>query len=392
MIGEYSEEHLLGVAKDVVEKKTKNSKLLDAAAEARIPKFNPSELTLGKVLGRGGFCVVSEVTKIILTNNAKEENNLNARKSDDEHFIHNIVQDRAFMAQHCVRQGKDCRYAIKQVQESSRKDPQVFINAVVDLAIESRFLAVIRHPNIIKMRAMEETNPYHGGFFLVLDRLYDIMPQRLAKWKKRQSGGLSKLFDRKGKKAMAFWVERLTVSYDIACALSYLHGMGIIYRDLKPDNIGFDVRGDVKIFDFGLAKEVDPSAELEDGTYHLTGDTGSLRYMAPEVSLGHPYNHTVDTFSFAILCWEMWALETPYHGFTVKLFEKTVIRGGARPKIDEKWGPSICDFLRKAFVANHKRPAMNDACDILRDEINKLSDEEITDILDASRKSQLSAS
>jgi hypothetical protein len=63
-----------------------------------------------------------------------------------------------------------------------------------------------------------------------------------------------------------------------------------------------------------------------------------------------------------------------------------------RPKIDEKWGPSICEFLRKAFVANPKRPAMNDACDMLRDEINKLSDEEITDILDASRKSQLSAS
>ena len=152
------------------------------------------------------------------------------------------------------------------------------------------------------------------------------------------------------------------------------------------------MRGDVKIFDFGLAKEVDPSTELEDGTYHLTGDTGSLRYMAPEVSLGTPYNHTVDTFSFSILCWEMWALETPYHGFTVKSFEKSVIRGGMRPKIDEKWGPSICNFLRRAFVDNPKRPAMNDACDMLRDEINKLSDEEITDILDASRKSQLSAS
>ncbi len=165
----------------------------------------------------------------------------------------------------------------------------------------------------------------------------------------------------------------------------------IIYRDLKPDNIGFDVRGDVKIFDFGLAKEVDPALKLEDGTYKLTGDTGSLRYMAPEVSLGKPYNDTVDTFSFAILCWQIFAIDTPYEGFTVKLFEKSVIRGGTRPKIDDKWGPEICDFLRKAFVDNPKRPAMNDACDILREEINNLSDEEITDILDASRKSQLSA-
>jgi serine/threonine protein kinase len=56
----------------------------------------------------------------------------------------------------------------------------------------------------------------------------------------------------------------------------------IIYRDLKPDNVGFDVRGDVKIFDFGLAKELDLSKKLDDGTYNLTADTGSLRYMAPE--------------------------------------------------------------------------------------------------------------
>ena len=40
--------------------------------------------------------------------------------------------------------------------------------------------------------------------------------------------------------------------------------------------------GDVKIFDFGLAKEIDVNAKLDDGTYKLTGDTGSLRYMAPE--------------------------------------------------------------------------------------------------------------
>jgi hypothetical protein len=88
----------------------------------------------------------------------------------------------------------------------------------------------------------------------------------------------------------------------------------------------------------------------------------------------------------------MLSVETPYEGFNINMFEKSVIKGGARPKIDPKWGEDICGFLTKSFVSNPKRPMMNDVCELFRDEINKLSDEEITDILDASRKSQLSVS
>jgi serine/threonine protein kinase len=55
----------------------------------------------------------------------------------------------------------------------------------------------------------------------------------------------------------------------------------IIYRDLKPNNIGFDVRGDAKLFDFGLATEFDAD-RTQGGTFKMTGDTGTIRYMAPE--------------------------------------------------------------------------------------------------------------
>lgn len=180
------------------------------------------ELKIGRVLGRGGFCVVSEVTQITLLKGDVPQTD--SKRSEDEHYIHNFVQDRAFMAQHCIRQRKDCRYAVKRVQETSRKDPQVFINAVVDLAVESRFLSVVRHPNIIKMRAMDFHSPFQPNFFVVLDKLYDIMPVRLKKWKKQEGGGLKKMIQSK-KAKQAFWVERLTVGYDIACALSYLHGL-----------------------------------------------------------------------------------------------------------------------------------------------------------------------
>lgn len=135
-------------------------------------------------------------------------------------------------------------------------DPERFVGGVIDLAVESRFLAVIRHPNIIKMRAMSVGNPYDRGFFLVLDRLYATLTMKISEWKKQteKSKGLGKMFDMKGKKKKKVWCDRLVVVYDLSTALEYLHNKKVMYRDLKPDNIGFDVRGDVKIFDFGLAR------------------------------------------------------------------------------------------------------------------------------------------
>ena len=162
----------------------------------------------------------------------------------------NLVQDRAFMQRHYLRKGKDTRYAIKRLKSDVEDDAHIFINGIVDLAIEAKFLAVIRHPNIIKMRALACKTSISREYFLVLDRLYDILSTRLISWKRREIKGIGKLFDRKGKRQIAFWLERITVAYDLSCALKYLHGLKIVYRDLKPDNIGFDVRGDVKIFDF----------------------------------------------------------------------------------------------------------------------------------------------
>jgi serine/threonine protein kinase len=163
-----------------------------------------------------------------------------------------------------------------------------------------------------------------------------------------------------------------------------------MYRDIKPDNIGFDVRGDVKIFDFGLAKEFDPAKSNPDGTYNYTGDTGSPRYMATEVAQERPYNQNVDVYSFCILLWEILTLSQPFENFTFSMLKRKVVEEGFRPKPDDKWPPAISNALRAGWGDAKKRPSMEEIHDVLRDEINRNSEEGVEDSVDISGKSAAS--
>lgn len=67
----------------------------------------------------------------------------------------------------------------------------------------------------------------------------------------------------------------------LAEALQYMHddampGKLVMHRDLKPDNIGFDSNGNLKLIDLGLGRVVPKSTE-DNATYRMTGETGSLR-------------------------------------------------------------------------------------------------------------------
>jgi len=233
-------------------------------------------------------------------------------------------------------------------------DPAMYIQAIQDAAVETRFLSDIEHPNICKMRGMATCDPFNEDYFLVLDRLYDTLEKRLEKWakqSKRANGFMGKVG--KGRaKAKELLEDRLVAAFDLSAAIEYLHGRGIIYRDLKPENCGFDVRGDIKLFDFGLAKEISPDLRSREvpGCYNLTAMTGSLRYMAPEVAMGKPYNEKCDVYSFAILFWQMMALATPYAAYTSKSFRERVhVENGKKPQINPTWGAACRLLLSRGF-------------------------------------------
>eukprot|EP00549_Striatella_unipunctata_P017171 CAMPEP_0118720238 /NCGR_PEP_ID=MMETSP0800-20121206/29990_1 /TAXON_ID=210618 ORGANISM="Striatella unipunctata, Strain CCMP2910" /NCGR_SAMPLE_ID=MMETSP0800 /ASSEMBLY_ACC=CAM_ASM_000638 /LENGTH=199 /DNA_ID=CAMNT_0006627837 /DNA_START=161 /DNA_END=760 /DNA_ORIENTATION=+ len=168
---------------------------------------------------------------------------------------------------------------------------------------------------------------------------------------------------------------RLGVVHDICCALAYLHSKGIIYRDLKPENVGFDVHGIVKIFDFGLAKELDPKERVSREDYTMTGETGSLRYMAPEVTMSKPYGLRADVYSFSIMMWEICALETPYGAMSVEQHHEFAILRDVRPQLPTTWPSTLRNLLKKTWSRDPVvRPSMKTVKKLVRAEIAHLAD------------------
>lgn len=172
----------------------------------------------------------------------------------------------------------------------------------------------------------------------------------------------------------------------VTCSRSNLVGF------LQPDNIGFDLRGDVKLFDFGLAKELDDS--MKSGCcsdfYELSGNTGSLRYMAPEVALSESYNLTADVYSFGLLLWQICSLELPYDGMSRTDHSVYVVKGNERPVLNATWPTPLRILMKRAWEPDPcLRPSMDSTYKILKREIVSLRDGDESGLEFSRRRSSL---
>ena len=98
------------------------------------------------------------------------------------------------------------------------------------------FLLTVLLFSIIKMRAIADGNRFCESYFIVMDRLYEILDKKLKCWAKalsRTIGMSAKVFDRNGQKAKALLTERLVAAFDLCSAIQYLHNRKIIHRDIK---------------------------------------------------------------------------------------------------------------------------------------------------------------
>lgn len=310
-----------------------------------------SEITVQELLGCGAFSQVHLVT-------TEEPHSQQSRCFAMKHIKPDLLRPSA-----CEHENK------------SNDSNNSFCLAACELAIEAHLLASFNHPNIIAIRGWAANGVAsfalgcrHDSFFLLLDPLKESLDQRLAAWKEerlRLHGATPSSSAVLRPRLDGFWsrwaasslspqqqhlhqeqeiiqqefidepnlyAEKLRICTEIASALSYLHSLHVIYRDLKPNNIGFLSDGRVQLFDFGLSRELPSAGNLHE-PFIMSGKVGTLRYMSPEVATHQPYTVSADVYSYSMVAYEILTLQKPFQGWTRDMHSKLVCGRHMRPDL-----------------------------------------------------------
>lgn len=234
--------------------------------------------------------------------------------------------------------------AVKTILPSLSDDRLI----VDDFRHEVELLIKLRHPNIVQfLGAVTDRKP----LMLVTEYL--------------QLGDLHAFM--KGKGALQAPVA-IDFALDIARGMTYLHNGPniIIHRDLKPRNILLVNNHHLKVGDFGLSKLIKVKNLHE--VYKLTGETGSYRYMAPEVFRHKAYDTKVDVYSFGMILYEMFEGSAPLANIEPYEAAKAVSTG-VRPELSAKTYPQKMKGLIRACWHADKdvRPSFLEILKILED-------------------------
>ncbi len=145
------------------------------------------------------------------------------------------------------------------------------------------------------------------------------------------------------------------------------------------------------MFDFGLAVELAESRRVKNTeTFLLTQDSGSPRYMAPEVFKGTPYNEKADVYSFGLIFWQILTLVQPFNSYDIQKMNSKVYRGKETPKLNSKWSDNLKNILKNTWLRDFsKRKSCEKIGYDLRVEIGLYNEHQLND-LDISNRTEQS--
>ena len=192
-----------------------------------------------------------------------------------------------FLARRVGASGFAKHVAIKMVHSHLAQDP-TFVRMFVDEALLS---AQIDHPNVVHVEELREID---GNHFLVMEYVdgcsLALLMLELAKRERRLHPDLG-----------VHIAVRVADGLHAAHELSDPQGrsLGVVHRDVSPQNVLLAWKGHVKLIDFGVAKARDRSAQTTGASLK-----GKIRYMSPEQAFGRPIDRRADIYALGVVLWE----------------------------------------------------------------------------------------
>ncbi|CAL8344290.1 unnamed protein product [Lota lota] len=217
--------------------------------------------------------------------------------------------------------GEDMTFALKVMKKQHIVDNR----QEEHIHSERRILAESRSPFIVKLYRTFKDNKY----------VYMLLEACLG-------GEIWSLLRDRGS------FDETTAKFCVGCvteAFHYLHRSGVIYRDLKPENLMLDAEGYVKLVDFGFAKKIKSGQR----TWTFCG---TPEYVAPEVILNKGHSFSVDFWSLGILVFELLIGSPPFSGSDQMMTYTFILKGVEKMDFPKKISKRPEDLIRKLCRRN----------------------------------------